>query len=293
MYTFSLLTFFCILCNFIPTSVSAQGFSDFKVTGFTLIDAHTDHPIPGYDPIVPHDTLNLNELPEHLNIRVNTTGKVESIQFTFTNPSRSRIENLAPYSLFGDENGNFNPGRLRKGLHTIKATPYSRNRASGEAGESHTISFTVTQEGERLEVTSLILVNSDTNEDLFELEDQSVLDLAVLPKNLNVRAEINGSAKSVAWSLKTRKKRYPTFKHIENASPFTLFGDSDSSYNKGSLAVGKHKLIATPFRVPNAQGTNRLPYSVRFTVIDSRNTAAEVSKQSRKKGLKSKTKSNA
>jgi|GEM_PF-5831423 len=262
----------CLLFGlFIPKSTAQQQeLTDPTVYSFTLIDARTDEPIRSYDPIPDNAVINLNQLPLYMNIRVNTMGDVGSVKFDFIDRDRYHVENLAPFSLFGDVNGDFNDGRLREGTHTVTATPYPKNKARGEAGISSSITINVVREGESMTVTSFVLVNADTNEDIMVLEDRSRLDLADLPENLNVRAEVAGPSNSLAWSLTPKRKRHQEYTHIENVLPYALFGDTDGEYHNGTIGVGEYRITAMAFRQQHAKGTKGNPYSVRFNVTDSR-----------------------
>ena len=116
------------------------------VTGLALINADTDQPISGFNPLPNGATLNLAKLPtRNLNIRANTSpALVGSVRFRLDTNSNYRTENTVPYALAGDSSGNFHPWTPSVGSHTVSATPYSGSNATGTAGTALTISFTVT-----------------------------------------------------------------------------------------------------------------------------------------------------
>ena len=116
------------------------------VTNFTLIDAVTDLPIPAFDPIPPNAVINLSDLPTtHLSVRANTVGPVESVRIAIDH--RSRTENVPPYSLFGDNAGNYRPKNFKPSTRTISATPYTENNGGGEAGATNSITVEFTETG--------------------------------------------------------------------------------------------------------------------------------------------------
>jgi hypothetical protein len=119
------------------------------VQSFTLINADTDQPIAGFDPLTSGATLNLATLPtRNLNIRANTSpATVGSVVFGFDTNPNTRTESGAPYALAGDASGNYFPWTPAVGPHTVKATPYSGSGATGTAGTPLTITFTVTDSG--------------------------------------------------------------------------------------------------------------------------------------------------
>lgn len=116
------------------------------LNSFTLINADTDQPIAGYDPIATGATLNLATLPtQNLNIRANTSpATVGSIRFTYDAATNYRTESMAPYCIGGDQ-GNFDylPWTPATGNHTLTGTPYTGGGATGTAGVAKTITFSV------------------------------------------------------------------------------------------------------------------------------------------------------
>jgi glucose/arabinose dehydrogenase len=118
-----------------------------SVTSFTLINADTDQPIAGYDPIASGANLNLAMLPtRNLNIRANTTpASVGSVRFALDGNANYRTDNGAPYSIGGDDDGtNYLPWTPSVASHSLSATPYSGADATGTAGTVRTLSFKVT-----------------------------------------------------------------------------------------------------------------------------------------------------
>lgn len=116
------------------------------LAGFTLIDARTGEPVRGYDPIPEGAVLDFSKLPTtQLNIRANTVPeRVGSVLFGFDGNPRFGLQNGRPYSAFGGQDGRWfawqNP---KPGLHALTATPYTGPRATGTAGRSLTLRFTV------------------------------------------------------------------------------------------------------------------------------------------------------
>jgi hypothetical protein len=113
------------------------------VTGFTLIDASTDRPIAGYDPIRPGAVINLDTLPtDEINVRVNTNRAVQSVRLTH-NGGNAKTENTEPYAVGGDQRGNYSAWTPAVGTHTIAATPYQRDRLKGQAGPVSRLELTL------------------------------------------------------------------------------------------------------------------------------------------------------
>lgn len=117
-----------------------------SVASFTLINAETDQPIAGYDPIPSGANINLFTLPtRNVNIRANTSpATVGSVRFGWDGNASYRTDDEAPYSLGGDNAGDYTTWELPTGNHTLTGTPYAGAGATGAAGTAHTLSFKVT-----------------------------------------------------------------------------------------------------------------------------------------------------
>lgn len=114
-----------------------------RIAAFTLYDTETDLPVPEFDPLRSGSVIYRSQLPRFHTIRAHSTGEVESIRFDFDGESNFSTDNVPPYALFGDVNGDYFNGRIRVGEHTLTATPFTADSGLGEAGESLTISFTI------------------------------------------------------------------------------------------------------------------------------------------------------
>jgi len=128
-----------------PTPTPTQA-----VTSLTLINADTDQPIAGYDPMPSNTPLNLAALPtRNLNIRANTNpALVGSVRFNYDGNAGYRIESVAPYAIGSDVLVNnipdYNAWTPAVGSHALTITPYTQSGAAGTAGTALTFAFTVT-----------------------------------------------------------------------------------------------------------------------------------------------------
>lgn len=114
------------------------------VESFTLINADTNQPIPGYENMTTDQTIDLTSLPtQNLNLRADVSGAVKSVMFEL-NGRKHRIENQAPYALYGDRRGDYFVWSPSAGAYTVEATPFTKNRARGDAGVSLEITLTFT-----------------------------------------------------------------------------------------------------------------------------------------------------
>lgn len=115
------------------------------VIGFALINADTDQPVAGYEQLTNGAVINSAALPTaHLNIRAHTNpAVVGSVRFGFDGKAHAHTENIVPYSIFGDQVGDYARGTLAAGRHTLSATPFTQRFGGGNPGKSLSISFSV------------------------------------------------------------------------------------------------------------------------------------------------------
>jgi hypothetical protein len=250
----------------VPLAITFEVVDEIAVTGFMLINADTDQPIRM---ITGGEEINLTSLPtRNLNIEARTSSPaVQSVRFGFDGNNNYRVENIAPYALFSDRAGNFHPGTLAMGTHTLSATPFPADNAAGSPGMVRTITFQVVDE---IAVTGFTLINADTDRPIGTIVNGGEIDLATLPtRNLNIRADTNSPAvQSVRFAFDGNNNY-----RVENIAPYALFSDRAGNYHPGTLALGGHSLSATPYTLDNAQGDAGTPSTISFTVVDGDQSA--------------------
>jgi uncharacterized repeat protein (TIGR02543 family) len=113
------------------------------VTSFTLVNATTDQDIQA---LTNGATLNLATLPSRsLNVRANTNpGTVGSVVFSLSGAiNQSQTESIAPYALYSDSGGDYNPWTPVVGSYSLLARPYSGGSGTGTAGTALSVQFSV------------------------------------------------------------------------------------------------------------------------------------------------------
>ena len=96
---------------------------------FTLVNAQTAQDIR---PLYHNAVIDLDSLPTtYVTIRADTTGPVESVRFDKNYGAYTKIENLAPYSLFGDGNGSYGGNYFYPGVHQVKVSAYATDNTQG------------------------------------------------------------------------------------------------------------------------------------------------------------------
>ena len=128
------------------TEVTAAATEPGPLTGFTVVDA-SDQTVVGA--LTAGSTLTLEEPASgSYGIRVDTDPDVEigSVRLELTGAKDvDKTENLAPYSLYGDSDGNLNGQALPTGQYTLKTTAYAEPRLEGAVLGTLEVSFTVTE----------------------------------------------------------------------------------------------------------------------------------------------------
>jgi hypothetical protein len=135
-----------------------------SIVSFTLINAGTNSDI-----LTITDGLQISQSQTQglsLNIRANTfPSVVGSVFMTLSGPvNRSATENVAPYALFGDNNGNYNGRTLPVGTYTLTARAYSGTNRRGTAGTIRTINFSITSSAFRINGNQAEKEGSDSQE---------------------------------------------------------------------------------------------------------------------------------
>lgn len=96
-------------------------------------------------------------------------------------------------------------------------------------------------------------------------------DALCLPDNLSMRAETYGAIGSVmfeySFTAPGEDEKPLEFLRTENVSPFALFGDLPTGNYAGiPKKSGLHKIRATPFSKPYAQGIKGIPLEIEFNL---------------------------
>ena len=112
-------------------------------------------------------------------------------------------------------------------------------------------------------VSSLTLVNADTDVDIGPMVEGMVIDFSVIgTSNLSVRANTTPSTVgSVRFTYDSTNNL-----RTENSAPYSIAGDAGSNYHPWIPTVGAHLLTVTPYTGTNASGTKGTGVTVHFTV---------------------------
>jgi hypothetical protein len=235
-----------------------------RIAKLRLIDADTDQPVPGFDPLPTKTVVDLTTLNgvSNLNVEVITesgSAAVASIQWQL-NGAPARVDGSAPWSFCGNKAMDFFAcDKLKAGLTnaTIFATPYSASGATGLMGETISIQLSIIKSTPTS--LSFTLVNADSDTDIAPFVNDTVIDLTTTPR-VNVRANVDTLIGSVQFMLNNQIVR------VENGAPYALWANSGNDYFAWTPPVGSHVMTATVYSERNAQGDIGAVSSVAFVV---------------------------
>jgi hypothetical protein len=112
-----------------------------SLTGLTLVSVVTNSDV---GPFVNGMTIDLKD---RLSIRADAGANVSSVVFKSEGAEEVHIENVPPYVIGGDTNGDYYRWSPSLGSHVLFVTPYSENEGNGLAGQSIIVSYTIIDSG--------------------------------------------------------------------------------------------------------------------------------------------------
>ena len=245
------------------------------VAGFTLVDAAGGAPDDDLGALADDATVDVSALPGGVSVRVDVDappGDIGSVRVLLDGPaSMRRTDSAAPYSLAGDNGGNYTAVWLPNGDYTLAALPFAGAAATGSALTPRTVSFAVrgSFEAGTSPVTGFTLVDARAgapDDDLEAIQDGATLDVSAVAGSVSVRVDVasDRGVRSVRLALGGAR----VVERVENGGgPYTLFGDDGGGdYWTGFLPNGDYTLAATPYAGRGAAGAALPAATVSFTV---------------------------
>lgn len=180
-----------------------------------------------------------------------------------------RVENVAPYSLFGKSKGVLTGKKMKEGMYELEVTPNDKKKRQGNDGISRTFKF------EMINATSVIekflLLDGYTQAVIAEITQGATIEVPNLSSTkLNIEAVAKaGSSVESIW-LKTSGKG----SRKDSEAPYTQFS------KRKKFGPGKYTTTAFPYDQDVAQGNQLATTTIDFYLVDpnatSRTTAPEV-----------------
>jgi hypothetical protein len=199
------------------------------------------------------------------------SGKVGSVKLDLVGVNQ-QVENTAPYALFGDDGGEFYPGRtLDAGDYEIVLTAYSGSGGGGSVLGSDTISFSIAAEPDPGQVTfDLALAHDDGRTIDGDLTDGEVVALDDIDDGpVTLIATPSAGVGSVRMEL------VGVYEAVENAAPYVLFGDKDGEFYPGRmLGAGDYEIVLTAYSGSGGGGSVLGSDTISFSVAEPEPTSA-------------------
>lgn len=159
----------------------------------------------------------------------------------FVDGEEARTENIPPYAVAGDQNGDFAPFSLGVGTHVVNALVFDQPGANGNLILSVERTFTLVDNGPQSAGVELLLVDSNTDQDVALLQDGDVIDET---GTLTLRAQI------VAGPIDDTFVQFfvdGSVVQTERVEPYALAGDSGGAFIPWDLSPGTRNVSAFVF----------------------------------------------
>ena len=257
-------------------TVTGYDASASKVSGLMLVDARGGPPDPDIGLIEDGATLDVSGVGGLVNVRAEITEwarEVASVHFELRGPySHSRTENAGgPFTLFGDNDGDYVQRELLDGSYTLTATPYRGPDRSSGPNRPRSVAFTVTggRAADASLVTGFTLVDARggaPDPDLELIADGATVDVSAVDGQVNIRADVVNA--ELVRSVRLELTGPVSASRLEDGpAPYALFGDDQNGdYGAGRLVSGTYRLKATPYTGRAGAGVALRAHEVSFTI---------------------------
>ena len=125
-------------------------------------------------------------------------------------------------------------------------------------------------------ITTFVLVNPRTGQDVAMLEEGDQIDLQTYKEEQKTRfftVRVKGQKDAHVESVKFRLTGRYHWNWVESRHPYTLFGDLGRLYFSRKLRTGKYHLTATPFSGNFTRGEKGIPASINFEVVSGKSNS--------------------
>ena len=149
----------------------------------------------------------------------------------------------------------------------VLSNPTGSDANNGDAvlGDAEAVATILNSEREPAELTGFTLVDAGTNGDLMVLAEGSTVALGEwLAPSYGIRAEMGPGA--APGSVRLELTGVKTVTRIDDAAPWSLYGDGAGRVNGAGLPPGSYTLTATAYADSEGRGEERGSLEVSFTV---------------------------
>ena len=282
-----------------PLPTSPPTFEPMNITKFVLVDSISNEDFVGGLSCTPARIGSASKF----DIRAETSGPVQSVKLTLTGRMENvRVENVAPYAAFGDRSGHYIGSTLPPDSYTVLAQPFSLPGANGLAGPVQSLDFVIpgpptapptpapvvqptdapvaptpvpslrptkaptalptAAPTSSIGISKFVLVDTATDLDVPGGFDCMPTVCVGSATSFNIRAETFGDVKSVRLRLTGGLFA----DRVENASPFSAFGDVSGIYFGKELPPGTYTIKAEAYPLRRARGTPSPAKTLQFMI---------------------------
>jgi hypothetical protein len=182
----------------------------------------------------------------------------------------TQVSGPSTATLSGASTANLTASNLVQGPYVFRLTV--TDNSSLTATDDVTVTVSAASGGSGQSVTTLMLIDADTDSEIGPLQDGSTIDLAVVGANLNIRADTSPNpVGSVRFSLNDVAD-YAT----QTNPPYAMGGDALTDFWPWTPPLGTLTVTATPYTAAGGTGTAGTAKTVTFTVINSQITGDPV-----------------
>jgi hypothetical protein len=216
------------------TRVSCGLLRDDTKDGFVLINPTTDLHIGPLPSVIDYSTLSTSSL----NIMAKFVEPYKSALVTFDNPRRKTCEKTAPFSVFGDNKGNFAKAIIPVGYHDVSAVPFVSTNCTGAPGE--TLFQSILIKGCKLQFVGR---DVSTKAELFRI--LPVTEVPVPRTTINIEAIImcGFRVQDVKFVLRDNAQSKVIHRQTETEAPYFVFSNRGTSIQPGrKFAAGSYSL---------------------------------------------------
>ncbi|WP_336514219.1 malectin domain-containing carbohydrate-binding protein [Pollutibacter soli] len=161
--------------------------------------------------------------------------------------------------------------KLKEGTYSFSLIVTDNDNAKSA---SDVVNVTVNPDngGNTQPAAGLTLVNAAEDNDLFTLNNGTVINLASIPSSsVNVRLNASGGASITKVEFVLSGKQ--SYSSSESVAPYALFGDNNGDYNNWTIVVGSYTLKSTTY----INGVAQTPITINFSVINDASSARTMS----------------
>jgi hypothetical protein len=199
-------------------------------------------------------------------------GRVGSMKLRLTgDATATKTETGAPYSLFGDKDGDLLGGRaFAAGSYSFAVDVYAQAGGKGALLDSFDFDFTVAAAPAAAPIrVGLYDTRSDTLVDLLEDGDQLSAAAVAGPTTLAVEVVAGSALDGRVGSMKLRLSGDAAAAKTESGAPYSLFGDQDGDLLGGrALATGSYGFTVDVYAQAGGKGALLDSFAYDFTVVD-------------------------